>query len=159
MTPDYPTFLARWNAGKNQTLSTSIVSDLETPVSAMLKLGQDKPFSFLLESIEGGEVRGRYSIIGREPDVIWRCSRGGKVEVNRNALSDAETFTASSRPPLDDLRALLNECRIDDPDQPKPMAAGLFGYLGYDMVRYMENLPDTKPVGVDVPEAIMLRPT
>ena len=159
MTPDYPTFLRHWNAGKNQTLSTSIVSDLETPVSAMLKLGQGKPFSFLFESIEGGEVRGRYSIIGREPDVIWRCARGGKAEINRDALHNAENFTPCARAPMDDLRALLSECQIDDPDQPQPMAAGLFGYLGYDMVRYMEKLPDDKPVGVDVPEAIMIRPT
>ncbi|MDR3450846.1 MAG: chorismate-binding protein, partial [Alphaproteobacteria bacterium] len=159
MTPDYQTFLRRWNEGKNQTLSASLVSDLDTPVSAMLKLGQNKPFSFLLESIEGGAVRGRYSIIGREPDVIWRCSRGGKAEINRNALTDKNAFTASPRPPLEDLRALLDECRNDDPDQPQPMAAGLFGYLGYDMVRYMERIPDDKPVGVDVPEAILIRPT
>ena len=125
----------------------------------MLKLGQGKPFSFLLESIEGGAIRGRYSIIGREPDVIWRCSRGGKVEINREAQEDAKKFSVSARAPLDDLRALLDECRIDEPDQPQPMAAGLFGYLGYDMVRYMEHLPDDKAAGIDVPEAILIRPT
>lgn len=159
MTPDYQTFLNRWQMGKNQTLSTSVVSDLDTPVSAMLKLGQGKPFSFLLESIEGGAIRGRYSIIGREPDLIWRCAPGGKVEVNREAQKNPEKFSLSARAPLDDLRALLDECRIDEPDQPQPMAAGLFGYLGYDMVRYMEHLPDSKPAGVDVPEGIMIRPT
>ena len=159
MIPDYQTFLRRWTQGKNQTLSASIVSDLDTPVSAMLKLGQGKPFSFLLESIEGGAIRGRYSIIGREPDLIWKCSRGGKVEINRDALKHSQKFSQTTRPPLEDFRALLDECRIDDPDQPQPVSAGMFGYLGYDMVRYMEKLTDDKPMGVDVPEAIMIRPT
>jgi anthranilate synthase component 1 len=159
VTPDFATFARNWTAGKNQTVFTTLVSDAETPVSAMLKLGQSKPYAFLLESVEGGATRGRYSIIGREPDVIWRTERGGKVAINRHALNDLESFTPTEQQPLESLRALLAECQIDDPNQPQPMAAGLFGYLGYDMVRYMERLPDDKPVGVDVPEAIMLRPT
>jgi anthranilate synthase component 1 len=159
MVPDYLAFLRRWNEGRNQTLSTELVSDLDTPVSAMLKLGQGKPFSFLLESIEGGAIRGRYSIIGREPDVIWRCAKGGISEINRDAQRDAADFTALTGNPLDNLRALLDECSIEQPGQPEPMAAGLFGYLGYDTVRYMERLPDNKPIGLDVPEAIMVRPT
>ncbi len=159
LSPDFKTFARAFRAGKNQTVSTVLVSDMETPVSAMLKLGQGKPYCFLLESIEGGATRGRYSIIGREPDLIWRCERGGKVSINRNALKDDKVFTPSERAPMDDLRAMLGECHIDEPDQPQPMAAGLFGYLGYDMVRYMERLPDTKPVGVDTPEAFLMRPT
>ncbi len=158
MTPDYPSFLQRWNLGKNQTLSTSMVSDLETPVSAMLKLGYRK-YSFLLESLEGGAVRGRYSIIGRDPDIIWRCHSGGRVEINRDAQHHPEAFATVARAPLDDLRALLKECAIDAPDQPQPVSSGLFGYLGYDMVRYMERITDDKAMGVDAPEAIMIRPT
>jgi anthranilate synthase component I len=159
MYPDYASFLRSWSLGKNQTLSTVLVSDLDTPVSAMLKLGQGKSFSFLLESIEGGAVRGRYSIIGREPDVIWRCMPGGKVEINRQAQQDPEKFTSCDHPPLEHLKSLLDECQIDEPNQPQPVSAGLFGYLGYDMVRYMEKLKDDKVPGVDVPEAIMIRPT
>ncbi|MDP9126873.1 MAG: anthranilate synthase component I [Pseudomonadota bacterium] len=157
--PDFDTFARQWRAGKNQTVRTSVVSDLETPVSAMLKLGMGRPYSFLLESMEGGAVRGRYSIIGREPDLIWRCERGGRVSINRDVLRGATHFTPCSRAPMDDLRALLEECRIDSPDQPQPMAAGLFGYLGYDTVRYMERLPEAKSEGVDVPEAVLIRPT
>jgi len=159
LTPDFAAFARAFRAGKNQTAAASLVSDMQTPVAAALKLGYNKPNTFLLESMEGGTVRGRYSIIGRAPDLIWRCEKDGKVSVNRNALKDAGTFTLVDRPPLEDLRALLAECRIDDPDQPQPMAAGLFGYLGYDMVRYMERLPDGKPSGVDVPEALLMRPT
>jgi anthranilate synthase component 1 len=157
-TPEFAAFARLWRAGKNQTVSASVISDTETPVSAMLKLGQ-RPYSFLLESIEGGAVRGRYSIIGTAPDLIWRCARGGQVSVNRDALSDTEKFASSSRSPLEDLRALLAECRIDEPNQPEPMAAGLFGYLGYEMTRYMEKLPEAKGPGLDVPESVLIRPT
>jgi anthranilate synthase component I len=158
-TPDLNAFVRAHRAGKNQTISTVLVSDTETPVSAALKLGQGKPYCFLLESMEGGASRGRYSIIGRAPDLIWRCGTDGKAFVNRDAQKNPDGFTQVSHAPLDDLRALLDECHIDDPNQPQPMAAGLFGYLGYDMVRYMERLPEQKPSGIDVPEALLIRPT
>jgi len=158
LTPSFDTFAKNWRAGKHQVVWTNLVSDLETPVSAMLKLGQNKPNAFLLESIEGGAIRGRYSFIGREPDLIWRC-RNGKAEINRDVQNNPNAFITSTRPPIDDLRVLLAECRIDDPNQPQPMAAGLFGYLGYDMVRYMEKLPESPPSDLEVPEAVLLRPT
>ena len=158
-TPDLNTFTRAHRAGKNQTVSTVLVSDTETPVSSALKLGQGKPYCFLLESMEGGASRGRYSIIGRAPDLIWRCGADGKAFINRDAQKNPDAFAPVSNAPLEDLRALLAECHIDDPNQPQPMAAGLFGYLGYDMVRYMERLPDQKPSGIDVPEALLVRPT
>lgn len=158
ITPDFQSFSRNWRAGRHQVVWTSLVSDLETPVSAMLKLGQGKPYAFLLESIEGGAVRGRYSIIGREPDLIWRCA-DGKASVNRNALHDAQAYEPSTRPPLEDLQALMDECRIDDPNQPQPMAAGLFGYLGYDMVRFMERLPEMAASSINTPDGVLLRPT
>ena len=156
--PDFATFARAYRNGRNQTVSVTRVSDTETPVSAMLKLGGGRPYSFLLESMEGGAVRGRYSIIGREPDLIWRCA-GGKAEINREAVTGGGTFVPSAKAPLGDLRALLGEIRIDDPHQPQPMAAGLFGYLGYDMARQMERLPTHKPAGVAVPDALLIRPT
>ena len=77
-------------AGKAQLLYTRLVADMETPVSAFLKLGFSpdggKDNAFLLESVQGGETRGRYSIIGLKPDLIWRC-RGGVAEINRNACT------------------------------------------------------------------------
>ncbi|HEU0118137.1 MAG TPA: anthranilate synthase component I [Alphaproteobacteria bacterium] len=159
ITPDFETFARAWRAGKNQTVWTTLVSDMETPVSAMLKLGQNKPYCFLLESMEGGAVRGRYSIIGREPDLIWKCDKGGKVTINRQALKTHDNFEAVAKPPMEALRAMLDECAINDANQPQPMAAGMFGYLGYDTVRYMEKLPDFKGQGTGVPEAILIRPT
>ena len=159
LSPDFASFARTWKLGKNQTVSTKLISDTETPVSAMLKLGAGRPYAFLLESAEGGgAVRGRYSIIGRDPDLVWRATRGGKVAVNRKAQDKNSGFVPTDERPLDSIRDLLAACRIDDPDQPQPMAAGLFGYLGYDMARHMEKLPDNQPPGLDVPEAVLIRP-
>lgn len=133
-----------------------LVADLETPVSAALKL---KPLaaggpSFLLESVEGGAVRGRYSILGLLPDVIWRCV-AGRSEISR----DGGGFTPLDAAPLDALRALIAESRILHLDDLPPMASGVFGFLGYDMVREMERLAPAKPDPIGVPDALMIRPT
>ena len=82
--PDFDTFAVAYAAGKAQVVSASLVADLETPVSALIKLADGRPYSFLLESVTGGAVRGRYSILGIKPDLIWRC-RGEKAEINRRA--------------------------------------------------------------------------
>jgi len=134
------------------------VSDLETPVGAYLKLAQNETNAFLLESIEGGSARGRYSVIGLAPDLVWRC-RDGKAEINRHAVSAPHAFVADDQPPLDSLRTLLAETRLALPPGMPPMIGGLVGYLGYDMVRLMERLPDTNADPLGLPDAILLRPT
>jgi len=134
------------------------VSDLETPVAAFLKLAQGQPNAFLLESIEGGSARGRYSVIGMMPDLIWRC-RNGVAEVNRHARAAPHAFTPDPAPALDSLRALIAETRLDLPPGMPPMIGGLVGYLGYDMVRLMERLPGGTTDDLGLPEAILLRPT
>jgi anthranilate synthase component 1 len=156
--PSESAFAERYARGEAQVVWTTLVADLETPVSAFLKLGGGKAMSFLLESVEGGAVRGRHSIIGIEPDLIWRAS-GARAEINRSARSKREAFTPCPEPPLDALRALIAESRIALPDTLPPMAAGVFGYLGYDMVRQMEQLgsPNSDPVGI--PDAVLVRPT
>ncbi|TDT99362.1 anthranilate synthase component 1 [Azorhizobium sp. AG788] len=152
-------FAARYVRGEAQVVSTTLVADLETPVSAFLKIAGDKANAFLLESVEGGETRGRYSMIGLEPDVIWR-SNGAKAEINRHALTDTETFEPCPEAPLAALRSLLAESRIELPEGAPPMAAGVFGYLGYDMVRQMEpKLGPAKSDPIGVPEALLIRPT
>jgi anthranilate synthase component 1 len=114
--------------------------------------------TFLLESVEGGAVRGRYSIIGLEPDLIWRAN-GAKAEINRTARATPETFVPCPEPPLRSLRALITESRIQLPDQLPPMSAGVFGYLGYDVVRLMEELPSANPDQIGIPDAVLVRPT
>src|SRR4030081_4096082 len=91
VSPEFDDFAKVHDAGNPQLVSTTLVADLETPVSAYLKLADGRANSFLLESVEGGSVRGRYSIIGFKPDVIWRCTRG-KAEINRRARADAQAF-------------------------------------------------------------------
>ncbi|MCH7944233.1 MAG: chorismate-binding protein, partial [Proteobacteria bacterium] len=156
--PDLEIFTAAYESGKPQVVWTTFVADLETPVSVMLKLGADRADSILFESVEGGAVRGRYSIIGIKPDLIWRC-RGNKAEINRNALVDREPFEPCPGGTLDSLRAVVAESRIDLPPELPPMAAGLVGYMSYDTVRLMEKLPDNNPDVLGLPDGIFLRPT
>src|SRR5271156_3605279 len=156
---DFAKFSAEYESGRASVCVVTLVADLETPVSAYLKLAMGRPGNmFLLESIEGGAQRGRYSMIGLDPDIVWR-STGGQSEINRRALHDGDAFMPCPGKPLDALRALLAESRIDLPAGLPPMAAGIFGYLGYDMVRHMERLAPAKPDPIGVPEAVMMRPT
>ena len=156
--PDFSTFARLYDAGTPQVAWTRLVADLETPVSAMLKIAHERPNSFLLESVEGGAVRGRYSIIGCEPDLIWRAN-GARAEVNRAPQADATAFAPSPQPALQSLRALLAELAIALPPALPPMAAGIFGYMGYDTVRLIEHLPATKPDSLHLPDSILVRPT
>ena len=156
--PAFADFEAAAARGENQVLWTRLVADLDTPVSLMLKLAEARRDSFLLESVTGGEIRGRYSIIGMKPDLVWRC-RGTLAEVNRAARHDAEAFEPDARDPLASLRALLEESRIALPEGLPPMAAGLFGYFGYDMVRLVERLPEPNPDPLGLPDAVLMRPT
>jgi len=158
LVPDFAGFERGYNAGRNQVVYARIAADLDTPVSLMLKLGQAARDTFMLESVTGGEVRGRYSIIGMKPDLIWEC-RGTTSRVNRQARFDDTAFEAMDAPPLDALRELLAESRIDLPVDLPAASAGLFGYLGYDMIRLVERLPDVNPDPLGLPDALMLRPS
>ncbi len=140
-----------------QLLSATLLADLETPVSAMLKLLHEGEPSFLLESVQGGETRGRYSIIGLLPDLIWRC-KGPKAEINRKGtLLDAD-FLPIEEGSLASLKALVRDCRMQIPATLPPMAAGLIGYMGYDMVKLMEKLPDENPDSIGIPDVCFMRP-
>src|SRR5262249_33233602 len=130
ISPDFDAFAIRSEAAKPQVLSPKLVADLDPPVSAYLKLADGRPNSFLLESVEGGSVRGRYSIIGFKPDLIWRCAKG-KAEINRRARTDARAFEPVEGRPREPLRQLIRECQLGLPTGLPPMASGLFGFLGY----------------------------
>jgi anthranilate synthase component 1 len=157
--PDFETFAAGYRAGQACLLRATLVADLEKPVAAFLKLRhQRQGAAFLLESVEGGAVRGRYSMIGLDPDLVWRY-RDGVAEVSREPPGREPRFVPNERPPLDSLRALIVESAIPVELDLPPMAAGLFGYLGYDMVRLMERLPPPNPDALGVPDAILVRPT
>ncbi len=155
VTPSEQDCLAALGRGEGVVLSTTLVADLETPVAAYLKLRKAfRGAAFLLESVEGGATRGRYSMIGLSPDLVWRC-QGDAAEIAR----DGGAFVPQELPPLQSLRALVAESALPVDERLPPMAAGLFGYLGYDMVRQMERLPQPNQDILGVPDAIMIRPT
>lgn len=156
--PEYSAFADAYEAGQNQVVYARLPADLDTPVSVMLKLTGAETDSFVLESVTGGEVRGRYSIIGMRPDVVWEC-HGDKARINRAARFDADAFEAVDGDPLDALRDLIAESRIELPHDLPAAAAGLFGFLGYDMIRLVEHLPNVNPDPLGLPDARMARPT
>jgi anthranilate synthase component I len=158
--PDFAVFARAYEAGHGQAVYTRLIADLETPVSAFLKLAEGRQNAFLLESVQGGEARGRYSVIGFKPDLVWRC-RDGMAEINRNAQVAPADFVAApqSERPIESLRALVRATRLALPADLPPMSVGLFGYLGYDMVRLIERLGAPPPDALQLPDAILLRPT
>jgi anthranilate synthase component I len=158
ISPSFEEFARRRAAAKPVLVWTDLIADLDTPVSAMLKLADGEPMTFLFESVEGGERIGRYSIIGMKPDLIWRCFRH-EAQINRRALATPTAFEKQSEDALESLRALIAECRVEADGPLPPMAAGLFGYLGYSTVGLIERLPDNNPDTLGIPDGILVRPT
>lgn len=158
--PDAQSAAAALARGESVLLTARRVDDLETPVSAYLKLAAGQTNAFLLESVEGGAYRGRYSAIGLDPDLVWRF-RDGIAEIARAPGPGMApgAFQPAGEAPLDSLRRLLAESRLELPAGLAPLAAGLFGYLGYDTVRLAERLPaTTAPDPLGLPEGILIRP-
>ena len=156
--PEFGAFESGFAQGKNQLVYARLAADLDTPVSLMMKLSDAGKDSFLLESVTGGEVRGRYSIVGLKPDLIWKCE-GETAFINRNARFATDEFQPQTADPLQSLRDLIAESHIDTPDDLPASSAGLFGYLGYDMIRLVEHLPDINPDPIGLPDAVMIRPS
>ena len=156
--PDIEAFSTTFENGLAQIVYSKFVADLETPVSAMLKIATNKENCFLLESVEGGVTRGRYSIIGLKPDIIWRC-HGNNAEINRDAETDLAAFQPESVGSIESLRDLLIESQIEMPETLPPMSAGLVGYMGYETVQLVEDLPDTNTRIIELPDGLFIRPT
>lgn len=150
------TFLESFEKGKAQILTHWMSADLETPVSAYLKVCGHSDYSFLLESVEGGSSLGRYSIIGTSPDLIWECKKQNATLKTFDGKS-----LAQSDDPLSMIKTLITDSTISDiPHGLPPMCAfGLFGYLGYDMIRLAEKIPDKNPDPVNIPDSILIRPS
>jgi anthranilate synthase component 1 len=153
--PSFDDFRPGFEAGRPQLVWSRLVFDLETPVSAYMKLAAERKNTFLLESVEGGAVRGRYSMIGLEPDVIFKAA-GPDARLARTP--DLSKFEPAGKPTLDAVRDLLEESLIDLPEGLPPSSAGVFGYLGYDTVRLIEDLPPEKETGLQLPDTILARP-
>ncbi|MGB3456326.1 MAG: anthranilate synthase component I [Litorimonas sp.] len=154
MTPDlHPAREAFEPSDRPQLVYARVINDIDTPVSAFMKAALGKPYAFLFESVQGGEQRGRFSFFGFDPDLIWK-SQGDLAALSR----DGNNFSRMSGTPLEALRQLIAECAFELPDELPPMTAGLFGYLGYDMIRQVEVLAQPNPDPIGTPDAIMVRP-
>lgn len=155
--PSFENFSSSYTPHRATLVWSRIISDLETPVSALLKINPHAGACFMLESVHGGQTRGRYSIIGLEPDMMWRCV-GNRPEISRMPPFAENSFEPAWDDSLSSLRNLVREHRMELPEPLPPMAAGLIGYMGYDMVKLMERLPDNNPDTIGIPDACFIRP-
>ena len=134
---------------------TCMSADLETPVSVFLKL-KDEKYCGLFESVEDGKNRSRYSFIACDPDLLWSCNDSSVTITN---LISGDVETTKTDDVFASFRQIFNQSQlIDIPKNLPPMSSGLFGYMGYDMVKYMENIPNDNPKNIDIPESIFMRP-
>ncbi len=143
--------------GRNTLVWRRVVADTETPIGAALKLIEPGRGDFLLESVEGGEIRGRYSLLGLDPDLMFRAT-GAKAEVNRRWRFDRDAFQPLAGNSMAELRALANACRIEMPDGLPPALACLVGYFGYETIGLVETLPRAPQSALDLPDMLFSRP-
>ncbi|MEM6475952.1 MAG: anthranilate synthase component I [Pseudomonadota bacterium] len=144
--------------GETTLVWRKIIADSDTPVGAARRLIKPGRGDFLLESVEGGEVRGRYSLLGLDPDLVFRGSEG-VAEINHKWQSDTAAFEACENDALVELRALAEACRIDVPDALPPALACLVGYFGYETIGLVERLPRAEPSELALPDLLFVRPT
>ncbi|MEC9067774.1 MAG: chorismate-binding protein [Pseudomonadota bacterium] len=145
-------------AGRPALVWRRVVADTETPVGAALKLFDPGRGDFLLESVEGGEVRGRYSLLGIDPDLVFRAE-GDSAAINARWQADREAFAPCPGGALDELRALVERCRIDVPAELPPALACLVGYFGYETIGLVEKLPRAPASPLEMPDMLFVRPT
>lgn len=135
----------------------TIIDDLETPLSAYLKIKEVYPYAFLFESVEDGDHFGRYSIITLDPDLIWQAY-GEKAQIGRLNIHGEMIFTDEKKQTLDSLKDLIEAHKCPLPASLPPMMMGLFGVFGYDLIRLYEPLGPSKSDPKNLPDAVLVRP-
>lgn len=156
LSPSIKEFTKDIEAGKQPLLYTCVPIDTDTPVSAYLKLCEGEPHAFLYESVEGAKTVGRYSAIGFNPDMTWTIE--GRKSFNKNLVTGEQE---TSDEPLSDLKARLEQSRVTTKDEsalPPMLTSGLFGYMGYDTIKLVEDIPTHKTNKLDIPDTVMIRP-
>jgi len=156
--PDRAAALAQLAQGRPAVLWRRLVADTETPVGAALKLFADGRGDFLLESVEGGETRGRYSLLGLDPDLVFRA-QGHACSINRQWQNDREAFEPLDGDALAELRALVESCHFDAPAALPKALACLVGYFGYETIGLVEKLPRAPRSALDLPDMLFARPS
>jgi anthranilate synthase component 1 len=148
--PDLETFKSLSEKGNLIPVYREILADTDTPVSAYLKLGGTP--SFLLESVVGGEKWARYSFLGSRPSKVIR-SWGKKIKIHGNGI-EAQTFEVDD--PIEVIKGRIAAYKPVDVKGLPRFYGGLVGYIGYDMVRFFEKIPDTKGPGIDLPDMFFM---
>ena len=151
---DKEKFINKYNLKIPQIIQKELIADIETPISTLIKISQDEKFSFLLESVEGGDQRGRFSILGCDPDIIWEI-KNNKVEIKD--IDNKLDLSNISKDPIKSLKELVNFSAIER-DVDAPPFPILVGYLGYPMIQFMENIKLKNPDEINIPDALMIRP-
>jgi anthranilate synthase component 1 len=151
MTPDFETFEQHAKQGNIVPVSKALTADLETPVSAYLKLAARRKYSFLLESVEGGEKIGRYTFLGADPFLIV-TAKGDRIEIRRNGRTTRRRGNL-----FEVLPELTAQFRPAGGEGLPPLTAGAVGYIGYDLVRLLEpRVPPFRKDDVKTPDAVFL---
>jgi anthranilate synthase component 1 len=149
--PSLEDFKKKAKLGNLIPVYREILADMETPVSAFQKIDNGR-YSFLLESMEGGEKWARYSFLGSKPSVVIR-SFGRKVDVIRDGKTQRSSF---ERDPLEVIKRVLTEyVPVPDPSLPR-FFGGAVGFMGYDVVRFFEDLPGPEKSGLDIPDVFFM---
>jgi anthranilate synthase component 1 len=149
--PSLEEFKQKAKQGNLIPVYREILADMETPVSAFLKI-DDGRHSFLLESMEGGEKWARYSFLGSRPSVIVK-SFGRSVELTTDGKTKKSSF---ERDPLEVIKKILSAYKpVPDPSLPR-FFGGAVGFMGYDVVRFFEELPSREKEGLDIPDTFFM---
>ena len=147
-------FIENYNSGIPQIIQKELIADVETPISSILKISRNEKYSFLLESVEGGDQRGRFSLLGCDPDLIWEVKNN---QVNIKLFDKSLNLSFLSKDPIKSLKELINFSKIKK-DINSPPFPVLVGYLGYPMIQLMENIKFNNPDEINIPDAVMIRP-
>ena len=144
--------------GRGAVVWQRLIADIETPVSAALKLIEPGRGDWVLESVESGETRGRYSLLGLDPDLMFEVT-GDKARINRDWRTDRDAFEPLAPPALQALRDLVAECRFDVPDGLPKALATLVGFFAYETIGLVERIPRAPGEGLGLPDMVFVRPT
>jgi len=149
--PSKAEFIKLSRKGNLIPVYAEILADFETPLSAYRKIASKAGYSFLLESVEGGERIARYSFLGSSPSIVF-SSKGRRVTIKEGKSSS----TFAVKDPIAELKKLLSRYRFVGVKGLPRFCGGLVGFLGYDMVRFIEDIPDKNPDTIGVPDSVFM---